>query len=45
MLLRDLAGQVVWNDVLTWALDRSAKLDSGYECAGQAADAAPCKTH
>ncbi len=45
MLLRDLDGPVVWQDVLDWILDRSAKLDSGYECAGEAAKSAPCKTH
>ncbi len=43
MLLRDLHGQIVWQDVADWALDRSAKLDSGNECAGKAAMSAPCK--
>lgn len=44
MLLRDLDGRVVWQDVLDWILDRTAKLDSGYECAGEAMKSAPCKT-
>ncbi len=44
MLLRDLDGPMVWKDVLDWTLDRSAKLESGYECAGEAVNAAPCKT-
>jgi alpha-beta hydrolase superfamily lysophospholipase len=43
MLLRDLHGQIVWKDVADWVLDRSAKLDSGNECAGAAATSAPCR--
>jgi alpha-beta hydrolase superfamily lysophospholipase len=43
MLLRDLHGPIVWKDVMDWTLDRSAKLDSGDECAGAAATSAPCK--
>ncbi|HTJ62645.1 MAG TPA: lysophospholipase [Alphaproteobacteria bacterium] len=44
MLLRDLHGDIVWKDVMAWALDRSAKLASGDECAEKAETAAPCKT-
>ena len=43
MLLRDLHGQIVWQDVADWTLDRSAKLASGDECAGASATSAPCK--
>lgn len=45
MLLRDLHGQIVWKDVADWTLNRSAKLDSGDECAGAAATSPPCKAH
>jgi alpha-beta hydrolase superfamily lysophospholipase len=43
MLLRDLHGDIVWKDVLAWALDRSGKLESGDECGGKAATSPPCK--
>jgi alpha-beta hydrolase superfamily lysophospholipase len=43
MLLRDLDGEVVANDVAAWIADRSAPLPSGYECGGEAAKAPPCQ--
>ncbi|MDB5395811.1 MAG: putative lysophospholipase [Rhodospirillales bacterium] len=43
MLLRDLDGGIVANDVLAWIDDRSAPLPSGGECKGEAAKAAPCR--
>jgi len=46
MLLRDLKGDVVSKDVARWTLDRSERLPSGKECAGQAASSPPCReTH
>ena len=44
MLLRDLDGDIVAKDVLTWIEDRAAALPSGAECRGAAATAAPCHT-
>ncbi len=43
MLLRDLDGDVVAKDVLTWALDQTARLPSGDECGGRAASSPPCR--
>jgi alpha-beta hydrolase superfamily lysophospholipase len=43
MLLRDLHGEIVSNDALTWMLDREAALPSGDECAGISAKAPVCR--
>ncbi|HLG87301.1 MAG TPA: lysophospholipase [Alphaproteobacteria bacterium] len=43
MLLRDLHGDVVSKDIVSWIENRSAKLPSGDECAAAAASP-PCKT-
>lgn len=43
MLLRDLDGDVVSRDILTWVLDRGEALPSGDECKGPAAGSAPCR--
>jgi alpha-beta hydrolase superfamily lysophospholipase len=42
MLLRDLDGETVWQDVLAWIADRTAALPSGDECAGITGIAAAC---
>ncbi len=43
LLLRDLNGDIVAKDVLTWIENRTAPLPSGDECQGDAAKAASCK--
>jgi len=43
MLLRDLDGDIVANDVAAWVADRSAPLPSGDECGGDAATSPPCR--
>jgi len=43
MLLRDLHGALVWDDVLAWIGDRNADLPSGAECAAAAALSPPCR--
>ena len=43
MLLRDLDGDIVAKDVLTWIGDHSAPLPSGAECRGDAQKAASCR--
>jgi acylglycerol lipase len=43
MLLRDLGGEIVARDVLSWIEDRSSPLPSGDECKGEAAKASPCR--
>jgi acylglycerol lipase len=43
MLLRDLNGDIVANDVATWIADRKAALPSGDECGGAAAASPPCR--
>jgi acylglycerol lipase len=43
MLLRDLNGDIVANDVATWVADRTAPLPSGDECGGDAAASPPCR--
>lgn len=45
MLLRDLDGDIVANDVATWVADRRAPLPSGNECGGDAAASPPCQHH
>jgi alpha-beta hydrolase superfamily lysophospholipase len=44
MLLRDLHGEVVAKDIVSWIENRSAKLPSGHECPAAAADPSSCKT-
>ena len=43
MLLRDLNGDIVANDVAAWIADRKAPLPSGNECGGDAAASPPCR--
>jgi acylglycerol lipase len=43
MLLRDLHGEIVSRDALTWMLNRSERLPSGNECGGPAATSPPCR--
>jgi alpha-beta hydrolase superfamily lysophospholipase len=43
MLLRDLNGDIVANDVAAWIADRGAPLPSGDECGGPAAASPPCR--
>jgi len=43
MLLRDLDGDIVANDVAAWIADRTAPLPSGNECGGDAAASPPCR--
>lgn len=43
MLLRDLNGDIVANDVAAWVADRKAPLPSGDECGGDAAASPPCR--
>ena len=43
MLLRDLHGDLVAKDVVSWIENRSARLPSGDECAALAADSPPCR--
>jgi alpha-beta hydrolase superfamily lysophospholipase len=43
MLLRDLHGDVVADDVAAWIADRTAPLPSGNECGGDAAGSPPCR--
>ncbi len=43
MLLRDLDGDIVARDVLSWIRDRAAELPSGDECRGEAAESPPCR--
>jgi alpha-beta hydrolase superfamily lysophospholipase len=45
MLLRDLNGDIVANDVAAWIADRRAPLPSGDECGGDAAASPPCRNH
>jgi alpha-beta hydrolase superfamily lysophospholipase len=43
MLLRDLKGDIVADDVAAWIADRTAPLPSGNECGGIAASSPPCR--
>jgi alpha-beta hydrolase superfamily lysophospholipase len=43
MLLRDLHGDIVADDVAAWIADRTAPLPSGNECGGDAAASPPCR--
>ncbi len=42
MLLRDLDGDIVANDVAAWVADRAGPLPSGDECGGEAATSPAC---